>query len=175
MTNLFLTLQFTKVALGANATVGSATPTVDIVAISPDVIVSNFYQIALMVSGLLAFGVIVFGALRYTLAAGNPSIQSDARDQITQAILGLLLLLGIYLILNTINPNLTALKLPPMTPLSQKFASTTLTMACYKNGTKIGDCFRGTRDAVKDWCLNTCKNSLKGDNCGPPTLKECPN
>lgn len=79
--------------------------------------VAGFYQFALLAGGLLAFGAIVYGALKYTAAAGNPSGQSDARDQITQALLGLLLLLGAYVVLFTINPNLTKLSLPALEAL----------------------------------------------------------
>lgn len=127
MTNLifkFLII-FSKVTLADTVTVGppsttasSTTSATDYVTISPDVIVNNVYQISLMGAGILAFGVIIFAALRYTLAAGNPSIQSDAKDQITQAILGLVLLLSAYLILNTINPRLTNLSLPTITTLN---------------------------------------------------------
>ena len=66
----------------------------------------------------LAVGVIVWAGLRYTLAAGNPSTQSDAKDQILQAILGLILLFGAYLILYTINPNLVNLKLKTLDSVS---------------------------------------------------------
>ena len=69
-------------------------------------IVSNLYQLALGVSGLLAFGAIVYGAIVYTLAAGNPGGQNEGKEWIKQALLGLLLLLGAYIILNTINPAL---------------------------------------------------------------------
>lgn len=77
-------------------------------------IVSDLYQLALGVSGLLAFGSIVYGAIVYTLAAGNPSGQTEGKEWIKQALLGLLLLAGAYIILNTINPALVrpSLQLP---------------------------------------------------------------
>ncbi|MBI4085750.1 MAG: hypothetical protein HY433_00675 [Candidatus Liptonbacteria bacterium] len=74
--------------------------------------VSALYRFSLMAAGMLAFGMIVYAGLRYTFAAGNPSTQSDARDQILQALLGLLLLFGAFIVLTTINPNLTNLALP---------------------------------------------------------------
>ena len=49
-----------------------------------------------------------------SLSAGSPSGQSDARDQITQALLGLTLLLGAYIVLNTVNPSLTSFNLPQL-------------------------------------------------------------
>lgn len=79
---------------------------------SPVGILRNLYEFSLMIGGLIAFGAIVYGGIRYATSAGNPSGQSDARDQITQALLGLFLLVGAYLVLNFINPNLVNLSLP---------------------------------------------------------------
>ncbi len=73
---------------------------------SPGVWIAESYKYSLILVGLLAFAVIVWAGLRYAMAAGNPSTQSDARDQILQALLGLLLLLGATIVLYTINPNI---------------------------------------------------------------------
>ncbi len=51
-------------------------------------------------------GVLIYGAILYTVSAGNTSKQQDARSWITGAIWGLALLLAAYLILYTINPDL---------------------------------------------------------------------
>lgn len=74
--------------------------------------IARIYQFGLMVAGLFAFGGIVYGALKYILSAGNVGSQQDAKDQITQAVLGLMLLLGAFIILYTINPQLTYLRNP---------------------------------------------------------------
>lgn len=66
--------------------------------------ISNFYQFTLMSGGILAFGTIVYGAIKYTASRGNPGQQQEARQWITQALLGLLLLIGAALILRTISP-----------------------------------------------------------------------
>lgn len=73
----------------------------------PASMVANIYQFALIVAGILAFGQIVYAGIQFTISAGNPSKQSDAKDRITQALLGLLLLFGAVLILRTINPKIT--------------------------------------------------------------------
>jgi hypothetical protein len=80
----------------------------------PIAVVMNMYQYALMFAGLLVFGSIVWAGIRYAMAAGNPSTQSDARDQIWQALLGLVLLLGSYVILFTINPDLVRGSVPAL-------------------------------------------------------------
>lgn len=77
----------------------------------PGVLVNNFYTFALSISGLLAFGAIVWGGIQYTASAGSPSGQSEGKEWIKGALWGLLLLAGAYLILNTINPDIVGLEL----------------------------------------------------------------
>jgi hypothetical protein len=79
---------------------------------SPGSVVVGLYRYALFVSGLLAFGAIVYGGIRYAWARGNPSGESEAKAWIWSALLGLLLLAGAYVILYTINPALVNLSLP---------------------------------------------------------------
>jgi hypothetical protein len=81
---------------------------------SPGAWVSNFYQFALLIGGILAFGAIVYGGVKSAISAGNPSAISEARQWIWSALIGLLLLGGAYIILNTINPNLLNLNLPTL-------------------------------------------------------------
>ncbi len=78
---------------------------------APGECVNNFYKFALLISGILAFGAIVYGGVKYTFAAGNPSGQSEGKEWVKGALLGLLLLGGAYLILRTINPELVDLSL----------------------------------------------------------------
>lgn len=85
---------------------------------TPGAFVSNFYQFALMIGGVLAFGIIVYGGVRYMASAGNPSGQGDAKEWIQAALLGLLLLVGAYFILNVVNPQLTSLGLPTLPTVS---------------------------------------------------------
>ena len=75
-------------------------------------LVKQIYLIALGIVGALALGMIIFGGLQYSMSAGDPSRQRDARDRITQALWGVVLLLSAYLILKTINPELVNLKEP---------------------------------------------------------------
>jgi hypothetical protein len=86
---------------------------------TPGAYIANFYQFALMIAGVLAFGVIVYGGIRYMTSGGNPSGQSDAKEWIEAALLGLLLLAGAYFILNVINPQLLNLNLPSSSSLPQ--------------------------------------------------------
>jgi hypothetical protein len=80
--------------------------------------VFSFYKFAMMISGVLAFGAIVYGGVKYTLAAGNPSGQSEGKEWVKGALLGLFLLVSAYLILNVINPDLTKCTLPQFPKIS---------------------------------------------------------
>lgn len=81
---------------------------------SPGAFIANFYQFALIIGGVLAFGVIIYGGVRYMTSAGNPSGASDAKEWIEAALLGLLLLAGAYFILSVVNPQLLNLTLPTL-------------------------------------------------------------
>ncbi len=83
---------------------------------TPGAYIANFYQFALMIGGVLAFGVIVYGGVKYMASAGNPSGQGDAKEWVEAALLGLLLLVGAYFILDVINPQLLNLNLPSSLP-----------------------------------------------------------
>ena len=85
---------------------------------SPGNFVNGFYQFALMIGGVLAFGAVVYGGILYAISAGNPGKQSEGKEWIKSAIYGLLLLAGAYLVLYTINPNLVNLSLPPLSTIT---------------------------------------------------------
>jgi len=72
--------------------------------------VVNFYKWALGIAALIALGIIIYGGVTYIMSSGNPSRIDDAKRWIWAALGGLLLLFGAFLILNTINPNLTNLQ-----------------------------------------------------------------
>jgi len=82
--------------------------------------ISTIFEFGLGIAGLLALGLIIFGAIQYTTSAGNVARQQDAKDRITSAIYGLVLLLGAFLILNVINPKLTQLELEEIKPIDLK-------------------------------------------------------
>ncbi|MBN2197760.1 hypothetical protein JW698_00975 [Candidatus Wolfebacteria bacterium] len=74
-------------------------------------LVNNFYTISLGLVGASALGVLIYGAILWTLSGAVTSKQ-DALQWIWGAVWGLILLMGAYLILNTINPDLIDLKEP---------------------------------------------------------------
>ncbi len=164
----------------------------------PAAIVANFYEFALMFGGLLAFAMILYGGIRYTLSRGNPSQQSDAKDAITQALVGLLLLLGAYIILNTINPNLVKLTLPVLEKLKESSApgatcgpdygycavgtcvSDTANPGKYKcssapNGGASFGCFKtGTADTLLCASAAACQDLITNGTCRAGTCATYP-
>lgn len=69
----------------------------------------KLFQFAVGIVGIIAVGFIVYGAIEYAVSAGSPDRQRDAKGKIFSALWGIALLLGSVLILQTINPRLTAL------------------------------------------------------------------
>jgi len=79
----------------------------------PDYI-KSLYTFGLLLIGIAALGVLVYGGFMYMLSDTVVS-KEDAKKYIWAAISGLILGLCAYLILNTINPDLTSLT-PPNLP-----------------------------------------------------------
>lgn len=67
-------------------------------------IIAGFYTWSLGVGAMVAFLVILYGGILYILSAGNPAKRTNAKEWITSAITGLLLLFTAYLILHTVDP-----------------------------------------------------------------------
>ena len=74
--------------------------------------IKYIFYFSLALSGIIAFASLVFGGIKYLISSGNPGKVKDAKDQVKAAFLGLAVLFGSYLILTTINPQLTVLSVP---------------------------------------------------------------
>jgi hypothetical protein len=71
--------------------------------------ISRFYQFAVGIVGIIAVGAIVVGAIMIAVSGGKPDKQKEGKDIIVSAVWGVVLLLGVTLILRTINPRMAAL------------------------------------------------------------------
>ncbi len=71
---------------------------------------SFIFPVAIGLAATLAIIMIVIGGLEYILSP-VPGKKEEGKKRIIEAIWGLILALAAYLILNTINPDLVALKL----------------------------------------------------------------
>ncbi len=72
----------------------------------------GIYRYFAGVAGILATVMIMFGGVKYVISFGNPQKTADAKDTITGALMGLILVLGSFSILYLINPNLTTFNIP---------------------------------------------------------------
>lgn len=72
--------------------------------------ISGIYQYGLLIGGILAAIVLMAGGLIWLTSGGDVSRVTNAKKIITGGLVGLLLLFGTYIILNTINPELVKKK-----------------------------------------------------------------
>jgi len=103
----------------------------------------NLYNFGLAAGGILAVGMIVAGAIYYSIS-GAVDKKTEGKDMILSAIFGLVLLFGSYLILNTVNPELVTLGNP--TGTSTPGATLTLPLAACTINTPANQ-FSGTKRA----------------------------
>ncbi|HEA84630.1 MAG TPA: hypothetical protein ENI04_01450 [Candidatus Wildermuthbacteria bacterium] len=75
-------------------------------------LIAWLYYGIIMLSGLAAFVMIVWGGIQYLTSSGDTVKTGDAKDRMQKALLGLLIILSSWLILQTINPELTILEMP---------------------------------------------------------------
>ncbi len=75
------------------------------------------FNFAIWISGFIALIVLIYAGFEYFTSAGNPGKIQDAKNRISAAFLGLIILFGSYLILTTINPGLISFRLERLTPI----------------------------------------------------------
>lgn len=79
-------------------------------------VVAYVYYFIVGISGLAAFVMLVWGGIQWLTSGAIPSQAGEARDRIKNAILGLLLVLASFLIIQIINPGLTIISVTCPTP-----------------------------------------------------------
>jgi len=82
----------------------------------PSLYVEYFLNLIIWVSGIAAFFVLVIAGIRYLTSAGKPEAMTSAREYISGAFFGILILFSAYLILEAINPQILVSELPELTP-----------------------------------------------------------
>lgn len=66
-------------------------------------LIANVLTVALTVIGLAGFVMIIIGAFRYMLSGGNTKTTESARNTITYAIIGMIVALSAFILLNLIS------------------------------------------------------------------------
>ena len=89
-------------------------------------IIGYVYYFIVGIAGLAAFVMLVWGGVQWLLSGAIPSQASEAKEKVRSAILGLLLVLSSFLIVQVINPELTVLRGSVFEPID----CTTLGGAC---------------------------------------------
>lgn len=72
--------------------------------------IMGVYRYGISIIGILAVLAMAIGGVMWILSFGNPSIVGQAKSWITGAILGVVLALGSYILLNTINADLVRMR-----------------------------------------------------------------
>lgn len=72
--------------------------------------IAAVFRYALSIGGIIATVMVVYGGVKWLVAAGDSGKITEAKGVITNAILGLIILLGTYLLLFTINPEIVRLR-----------------------------------------------------------------
>jgi len=73
-------------------------------------LIAYLYEWGIALGGLAAFVALLIAGFMYLTSVGDPTKMKEAMDRIKSAFLGLTLLLSSWLILHTINPDLTTLR-----------------------------------------------------------------
>jgi len=76
--------------------------------------ISGFYNYAMAIVGILAVIVLMIAGVIWLTSGGNPNKVGQAKDLISGALVGLGLLLGSWILLNTVNPDLVKFKVTPI-------------------------------------------------------------
>ncbi len=73
--------------------------------------VRYIFNFSIWITGLIAFGALIYGGFRYLTSTGKPEAIQDAKNWISAAFLGILILMSSWFILTNINPELKKLQI----------------------------------------------------------------
>lgn len=90
-------------------------PTEDI----PSLYAKYIINLVIWASGMIALGALIYGGIRYLTSTGKPEAMTSAKEQISGAFFGLLILLASFLVLQTLSPQFIVLKLPSPEPIAE--------------------------------------------------------
>ena len=128
---------------------------------------ANLFWFLLSAAVILALVMMIIGGVEYVGSAGNTSLVGDAKGRMLNALLGLLLALSAWLILNLINPDLVDFKITiPEIPGIISGTNTNARFAVCNDGTQ----------SIATNCTNTCQShgGVKSCTGGPGSLPSTP-
>ena len=146
-------------------TVGGLKPTASF---GPGHWIQYIFVFALSIVGLAVIAAFVWAGIEYMTAGDNSSKVSSARSRMWSAVQGLIILLGSYIILNTINPDLVNIREPKV-----EFYIDSHWREYYNpnNKKQIGEsCVGGDGDCISNRCVNGfCVASQSSTSSGTQT------
>jgi len=77
-------------------------------------IIAWFYYFIISIAGISAFFTFIQGGFQWLTSGGSAGKITEAKEKLTSAVLGLIIILSSYLILQVINPELITLQLPSL-------------------------------------------------------------
>jgi hypothetical protein len=145
--------------------------------------IKYLYEWGIALGGVATFVAFVIAGFQYIISVGNPQMMKDSMDRVKSAIFGLILLLSSFVLLKTINPELTKFKLQPFNPeaVNDVFATCDTDKDCPdpsyrcvpsgKTGSgKKGICFPKTEDSTVCYKAVICDNTDFGPPCEDITV-----
>jgi len=80
--------------------------------------IAAIYKFLIGFAAVLAVIMIMVGGVQWMMAGGSPERVSNAKSYITSALIGLVLALSSFILLQTINPRLVNLEMPKLKPIT---------------------------------------------------------
>jgi len=77
---------------------------------TPIQIVNKLFMLSITLGAMLAVFMFVWGGLQMIIATDNATAITKGKSKMKNAIIGLLMLISTYLVLSTINPQITSLE-----------------------------------------------------------------
>jgi hypothetical protein len=134
--------------------------------------ISKVYNFGVGAAVTVAAVFLVVGGFRWLSAGDNSEAIGAAKKHITEALIGLLLALGSFVILNTINPDILSLRLPKIPLVKKKvFAVCSQTEQCVPCGKPY--VVMKPKNAGGNWVPSGCSNVAFRDPEDFPIPAEC--
>jgi hypothetical protein len=115
-------------------------------------LVKMYFQWGIGISALLAGVSFAVGAVQYAVSAASATVKSSAKDRMINSLIGMVILLGSIVILNTINPEIRNLGVSPLASNLGIY---------YSTGSPVDDKTAPTQDADTSIVKNLGYKELK--------------
>lgn len=132
-------------------------------------LVNYFFNLAIYIAGAIALVSLIIAGLRYLTSAGDSNKLKSAKQQITSAFLGIIILLSAYLMLWYINPELLTIEMPELEEIVEsplELASEEITpTGLFGKVRRTAEIVRGIAKAVEQRSQDL-KSQIEDCDCG---------